>query len=186
VSIRRGVFEPQSVPEDYVRRSAIRLVLRPKTFYCNARDLALLKDFITAQVPRYADLCTPTIIITGDHDTMVSPDISARALAATLPCAKLVLLKDIGHMPHHVRSKEPAIARGFKASTTNPETIRRYWRVGDRNIAIATGAISGVWVLDVDGDAAPEVVATAIDKLVPRARIPWANPRLIGNSALAA
>jgi pimeloyl-ACP methyl ester carboxylesterase len=131
----RGVFEPQSVPEDYVRRSAIRLVLRPKTFYCNARDLALLKDFITAQVPRYADLRTPTIIITGDHDTMVSPDINARALAATLPCAKLVLLKDIGHMPHH---------------------------------------------------AAPEVVATAIDELVPPARIPWPNPRLIGNSALAA
>jgi hypothetical protein len=54
--------------------------------------------------------------------------------------------------PLMVRSKEPAIARGFKACTTNPETIRRYWRVPDRNIGLATGAISGVWVLDVDGD----------------------------------
>jgi pimeloyl-ACP methyl ester carboxylesterase len=131
----RSVFEPQSVPDDYVRRAAIRLVLRPKTFYSNARDLALLKDFITAQVPRYPNLRTPTIIISGDHDTMVSPNINAYALAATLPCAKLVLLKDIGHMPHH---------------------------------------------------AAPEVVATAIDELVPRARIPWANPRLRENAAFAA
>jgi Bifunctional DNA primase/polymerase, N-terminal len=54
--------------------------------------------------------------------------------------------------PLMVRSKEPAIARGFKAASTNPETIRRYWRVPDRNIGIATGAISGVWVLDIDGD----------------------------------
>jgi len=31
------------------------LVLRPKTFYSNARDLALLKRFIAAQVPHYVD-----------------------------------------------------------------------------------------------------------------------------------
>jgi len=90
----RSVFEPQSVPADYVRRVAIRLVLRPKSFYSNARDLALLRSFITDQVPRYAELRTTTVIITGDRDTIVSPDINARALAATLPRAKLVLLKE--------------------------------------------------------------------------------------------
>jgi pimeloyl-ACP methyl ester carboxylesterase len=99
--VSRSVFAPQAMPQDYLRRAAIRLVLRPKTFYANARDLALLKNFITAQVPHYAQLHAPTVIITGDHDTMVSPDINARALAASLPCAKLVLLKNIGHMPHH-------------------------------------------------------------------------------------
>jgi pimeloyl-ACP methyl ester carboxylesterase len=97
----RSVFEPQAVPEDYMRRAAIRLVLRPKTFYSNARDLALLERFIAAQVPHYVELGTPTVIITGDCDTVVSPQINARVLAATLPCAKLILLKDIGHMPHH-------------------------------------------------------------------------------------
>jgi pimeloyl-ACP methyl ester carboxylesterase len=76
------------------------LVLRPNTFYSNARDLALLERFIAAQVPRYVDLRTPTVIITGDRDTMVSPETNARALAATLPRARLVLLKDVGHMPH--------------------------------------------------------------------------------------
>jgi pimeloyl-ACP methyl ester carboxylesterase len=97
----RSVFEPQGVPDDYLRRAAIPLVLRPKTFFANARDLALLKSFILAQVPRYAGLRSPTIIITGDRDTMVSPDINARALAATLPHAKLVFLEGVGHMPHH-------------------------------------------------------------------------------------
>ena len=50
------------------------------------------------------------------------------------------------------RAKEPAIKRGFHAATTNPETIKRYWRIADRNIGIPTGPVSGFWVLDVDGD----------------------------------
>jgi pimeloyl-ACP methyl ester carboxylesterase len=43
----------------------------------------------------------PVIIITGDRDTMVSPEINARALAATVPSAKLVFLPGVGHMSHH-------------------------------------------------------------------------------------
>jgi putative DNA primase/helicase len=48
--------------------------------------------------------------------------------------------------------KLPAVARGFYAATTNPETIKRHWRVCDRNIGIPTGSVSGFWVLDIDGD----------------------------------
>jgi pimeloyl-ACP methyl ester carboxylesterase len=99
--VSRSVFQPQAVPKDYLQRAAIRLVLRPKTFVANARDLALLRNFIAAQVPSYVDLRSPTIIITGDRDNMVSPKINACALAATLPRAKLVFLKGVGHMPHH-------------------------------------------------------------------------------------
>lgn len=106
----RSLFEPQAVPEGYLRRAAILLVLRPKTFYCNARDLALLESFIRAQVPRYVDLRTPTVIITGDRDNLVSPQINACALVATLPSAKLVTLKDIGHMPHHAAPEVIAAA----------------------------------------------------------------------------
>ena len=50
------------------------------------------------------------------------------------------------------RGKVPAVVRGFHAATTNPATIRRYWTDPDRNIGIPTGAFSGAWVLDVDGD----------------------------------
>ena len=46
--------------------------------------------------------------------------------------------------------KIPAVARGFYAATTNPETVKRYWRIGDRNIGVPTGIASGFWVLDVD------------------------------------
>ena len=119
--VSRSVFEPQAVPPDYVHRAAIRLVLRPKTFFANARDLALLKDFIAAQVPSYVDLRPPTIIITGDRDTMVSPEINACALAATLPRAKLVFLKGVGHMPHHANPEAVAAAIDELAPTRHAQ-----------------------------------------------------------------
>ena len=55
--------------------------------------------------------------------------------------------------PVAARGKQPACARGFHAATTNPATIARYWRQADCNIGIPTGAASGIWVLDIDGDA---------------------------------
>ena len=52
--------------------------------------------------------------------------------------------------PLIVGGKIPAVARGFYAATTNPETIKRFWRIADRNIGIPTGIVSGFWVVDVD------------------------------------
>jgi hypothetical protein len=48
--------------------------------------------------------------------------------------------------------KVPAIkgGGGFYDATTNPETIRRYWRISNRNVGIRTGIASGFWVLDTD------------------------------------
>jgi hypothetical protein len=52
------------------------------------------------------------------------------------------------------RTKKPPWTGGFYRATTNPATIRRWWLARpDYNIGIATGVASGVWVLDVDGDA---------------------------------
>ena len=52
--------------------------------------------------------------------------------------------------PLIVGGKTPAVASGFYAATTNPETIKRYWRIADRNIGVPTGIASGFWVVDVD------------------------------------
>src|ERR1700722_8188034 len=96
-----NVFAPQRPPPDYVRRTASRLVLRPAEFMANAHDLAVLKAFVTAQVPRYRAITAPTVIISGDRDTVVSLSIHARAAAALIPRARLIVLKGIGHMPQH-------------------------------------------------------------------------------------
>jgi len=97
-----NVFEPQLPPPDYLRRVATRLVLRPKEFLANAQDVAVLKDFVIAQVARYRTITAPTVIISGDHDTTVHIETHARAAAMLIPHARLMVLKGIGHMLHHV------------------------------------------------------------------------------------
>ena len=50
------------------------------------------------------------------------------------------------------RGKEPATAHGCKDATTDADTIRQWWREQpDYNVAVATGAASKMFVLDVDG-----------------------------------
>jgi hypothetical protein len=67
-----------------------------------------------------------------------------------LKAALIYAAAGLAVFPLNPRTKLPATKRGFYDATTNPETIRRFWRVADRNIGIATGAMSGFWVLDID------------------------------------
>jgi hypothetical protein len=73
-------------------------------------------------------------------------------MSALLAAALGYAVKRLPVFPCVPNGKLPAISRGFHAATTNPETIRRLWRMADRNIGIPTGSVSGFWVLDVDGD----------------------------------
>jgi pimeloyl-ACP methyl ester carboxylesterase len=98
----RGLFTPQAMPEGYVGDAAIPMVLRPAEFIANAHDVASLKQNVARQSPRYPEITASTVIITGDRDTIVSPRIHSRALAATLPHAKLIVLPGVGHAVQHV------------------------------------------------------------------------------------
>jgi len=98
----RAVFLPQVMPADFVGRSATPLLLRPREFLANAWDLMTLKAAVAEQAPRYADIRVPTRIITGDADKTVSPGIHSQPLAAALANAKLIMLKDVGHMVQNV------------------------------------------------------------------------------------
>jgi hypothetical protein len=72
-------------------------------------------------------------------------------MSALLAAALKYAGKHLPVFPCQPRGKTPAVAGGFHGATTNPETIKRYWRIADRNIGIPTGSVSGVWILDVDG-----------------------------------
>jgi pimeloyl-ACP methyl ester carboxylesterase len=95
------VFAPQTAPADYVARTGVELMLRPRNFLANARDVAGIRAFVTRQAPRYPAIQAPTIIIAGNRDTIVSSRIHAQALTAALPHAKFVLLEGVGHMVHY-------------------------------------------------------------------------------------
>jgi pimeloyl-ACP methyl ester carboxylesterase len=94
----RGVFLPQVMPQDWVSSTATPLLLRPREFLANARDLVTLKAAVAEQAPRYGDIGAPTVVITGDADKTVSTNIHSRPFAAVVPGAKLIVLPGVGHM----------------------------------------------------------------------------------------
>jgi pimeloyl-ACP methyl ester carboxylesterase len=53
---------------------------------------------VREQAPRYGDIRTPTVVISGDADRTVSTNIHARPFAAAVPGAKLIVLPEVGHM----------------------------------------------------------------------------------------
>ena len=94
----RNVFLPQIMPENFVSRTATPLLLRPREFLANARDLVTLKAAVAGQAPRYGDIRAPTVVITGEADKTVSTNRHSRPFAAAVPHAKLIVLPGIGHM----------------------------------------------------------------------------------------
>jgi len=119
----RGVFQPQPVPDGYVENAATSLLLRPREFLANARDLVTLKAAVAEQAPRYAEIKSPITIIAGDgSDKTVSTHIHSRPLAATAPNAKLIVVPGLGHMvqnavPDLVVSEIEAMVAGMAQST---------------------------------------------------------------------
>lgn len=94
----RGVFLPQIMPDDFVKKTATLLLLRPREFLANARDLVTLKAAVAEQAPRYGDIRVPAVVITGEVDKTVSTNIHSRPFAKVVPNAKLIVLPDVGHM----------------------------------------------------------------------------------------
>ena len=60
--------------------------------------------------------------------------------------------KGMAVFPCRPQDKRPATANGLKDATTDLDIIRQWWRQEPQfNLAIATGAVSGIFVVDVDG-----------------------------------
>lgn len=93
------VFAPNPVPENYMDETAVPLVLRPSAFRANARDVAGLYEFVEKLAPRYGEITAPTIVISGDSDTVVYEEIHSVGLARDIPGAELVWVKNLGHKP---------------------------------------------------------------------------------------
>jgi hypothetical protein len=94
------------------------------------------------------------------------------------------------------RGKRPATTNGVKDATTDPDTIQRWWgREPQLNVAVATGDVSAIFVLDVDGvDAEAELrkleqkygeLPSTVETITARGRhVFFKMPRTaVGNSA---
>ena len=96
-----SVFAPGAPPADYADTTKLPLVLRPAHFLANAEDVVDLKPFVTEWAPRYREIRTPTLIVTGDRDGVVYAHIHSVGCARDIPGAVLTTLPGIGHSPHH-------------------------------------------------------------------------------------
>ena len=96
-----SVFKPQKAPENYVENTSVPLVLRPSTFRHNASDVAGLNAFVREFSPRYREIKAPTVVITGDKDDIVAPDIHSLGLQRDIEGAELIVLPGIGHKPDY-------------------------------------------------------------------------------------
>jgi pimeloyl-ACP methyl ester carboxylesterase len=118
----RNVFLPQVMPDHFVSDTATPLLLRPREFLANARDLVTLKAAVAEQAPRYGDIRMPVTIIAGDVDKTVSTAIHARPFAAAVPQTKLIVLTGVGHMvqnavPELVAAEVEAMIAGLVPDT---------------------------------------------------------------------
>lgn len=97
-----AVFAPNPTPSDYIARTAPMLVLRPKTFRHNAKDVAGLHAYVSGMAARYREIKTPTVIITGDSDDIVLANIHSTGLTRDIEGAELIWLPGVGHKPDYV------------------------------------------------------------------------------------
>ncbi len=93
------VFAPNPVPPQYPADASIELVLRPAAFRANAEDVDALYGFVSANAPHYPTIATPTVVISGDSDTVVYEEVHALGLARDIPGADLAWVRNLGHKP---------------------------------------------------------------------------------------
>jgi pimeloyl-ACP methyl ester carboxylesterase len=125
----RNVFLPQVMADDFVESSATRLLLRPREFLANARDVVDLKAAVAEQSPRYGEIAMPVTIISGDADKTVTTSIHSRSFALNVKDARLIVLEGVGHMvqyaaPELVASEIEAMAERIAQQTAKAVVVR--------------------------------------------------------------
>ena len=93
----RGTFAPSPVPALFHETAPTRLALRPRSYAANAADMRGLNAFLAGQVPRYASLDLPVLVLASEQDRSVGIDIHARRLVRALPRAELRTFDGAGH-----------------------------------------------------------------------------------------
>lgn len=120
------VFSPNRPPENYTRDASIELVLRPSAFRANATDVEGLYRHAVELAPRYSEIATPTVVISGDRDTVVYEEIHSAGLARDIPGAELVWVHNLGHKPDWIAT-DLAVAAIEKVAgkTTDLQALAR-------------------------------------------------------------
>jgi pimeloyl-ACP methyl ester carboxylesterase len=92
----REAFYPDAVPEDYLRRASSSW-LKHKQVRAILEDEYGLDKELKKLSKHYSEISVPVVIVTGDHDKVVSAEANAFRLKTTIRQAQLIELKNTGH-----------------------------------------------------------------------------------------
>jgi len=94
-------FSPEAVPQDYLARSALPLLLRPAVWKANAADMAMVNMHLEQQETRYERLDHPAIVLAGKGDTVVWSKRHGGQVAERMPRGEMRWIPGAGHNLHH-------------------------------------------------------------------------------------
>jgi 3-oxoadipate enol-lactonase/4-carboxymuconolactone decarboxylase len=95
-SLRQRIAVGVELDERYLRRAA-DILLRPSTWRAFAVEQRMLIRELPALERRLASISSPTVVVSGTADRIVTP-ASARQLTAQIPGAELVQLAGATHL----------------------------------------------------------------------------------------
>lgn len=107
--VQKYMFSPQEIPVRWAREFPHALVRRPEQMTAEGEDFADVPA-LARLAAGYRATAARTIILAGERDRVVSPNVHSRALVRALPDAELRSFAELGHMLHHFAQDDVAAA----------------------------------------------------------------------------
>ena len=125
-ALMRRLFWPREVTEPFRSEYPVWMSLRPGQLRASAAESAAMIPAALRLRDRYAEVTTPTVILAGDRDRMVTTRWHAEWLHGQLPNSRLQVVANAGHMVHHVATHQvlKAIDEAARLSGEVPGTRR--------------------------------------------------------------
>ncbi|WP_238934829.1 alpha/beta fold hydrolase [Maricaulis parjimensis] len=96
-----AAFHPEPMPDAYVEKTALSLLLRPAIWRANARDMALVNTHLEDQEHAYEELDHPAVVIAGKADTVLWSHRHGGQVAKRMKRAEMRWISGAGHNLHH-------------------------------------------------------------------------------------
>lgn len=94
------LFGPRPAPHDYAK-GPLSMGLRPAQYRAATNDGADMPANASSLAPRLGSIRAPTIVLAGEADLVVDPNRQSRRIAAAIPGARYIPVRNAGHMAHH-------------------------------------------------------------------------------------